>query len=92
MATTLKNATWPEPKERDKVKAWMKEIGERVKKRMLGVCLRGREMRVMHLFGNPLAHVMCARHPQRFSLESCECRVAPPQRASVPIADAVIFD
>ena len=37
LATTLKNATWPEPKERDKVKAWMKEIGERVKKRMLGV-------------------------------------------------------
>ncbi|KAM5535658.1 hypothetical protein V8D89_010645 [Ganoderma adspersum] len=37
LATTLKTATWPEPKERDKVKAWMKEIGERVKKRMLEI-------------------------------------------------------
>ena len=72
LATTLKAATWPEPKEREKVKAWMKEIGERVKKRMLGVCLCRGRARKMHLFGNPLAHVMCARPPQRFSLESCE--------------------
>ena len=36
LQSTLKNATWPEPRERDKVKAWIKEIGERVKKRMLG--------------------------------------------------------
>ena len=38
LQSTLKNATWPEPRERDKVKAWIKEIGERVKKRMLGAC------------------------------------------------------
>ncbi len=36
LQSTLKSATWPEPRERDKVKAWIKEIGERVKKRMLG--------------------------------------------------------
>ena len=36
LQSTLRSATWPEPRERDKVKAWMKEIGERVKKRMLG--------------------------------------------------------
>ena len=40
LQSTLKNAQWPEPRERDKVKAWMKEIGERVKKRMLGAYLR----------------------------------------------------
>ena len=33
---TLQSATWPAPRERDRVKAWMKEIGERVKERMLG--------------------------------------------------------
>ncbi|KAH9943080.1 uncharacterized protein BXZ73DRAFT_87501 [Epithele typhae] len=37
LPTTLRTATWPEPRERDKVKAWMKEIGERVKKRMLEI-------------------------------------------------------
>ena len=35
LQSTLRSATWPEPRERDKVKAWMKEIGERVKERML---------------------------------------------------------
>ena len=38
LQSTLRTATWPEPRERDKVKAWIKEIGERVKKRMLGAC------------------------------------------------------
>ncbi|RDX53158.1 hypothetical protein K466DRAFT_477727 [Polyporus arcularius HHB13444] len=37
LQSTLKSATWPEPRERDKVKAWIKEIGERVKKRMLEI-------------------------------------------------------
>lgn len=63
LATTLRTATWPEPKERDRVKAWMKEIGERVKKRMLGVCVRERMTRAMHLFGSSLAHVMWAPTP-----------------------------
>ena len=33
---TLQSATWPPPHERHRVKGWMKEIGERVKERMLG--------------------------------------------------------
>ncbi|KAI0751380.1 hypothetical protein C8Q80DRAFT_1218128 [Daedaleopsis nitida] len=37
LQTTLRTAAWPEPRERDKVKAWIKEIGERVKKRMLEI-------------------------------------------------------
>ncbi|KAI0663062.1 hypothetical protein C8Q70DRAFT_490500 [Cubamyces menziesii] len=36
LQTTLQSASWPEPRDRDKVKAWMKEIGERVKERMIG--------------------------------------------------------
>ncbi len=36
LQTTLQPATWPVPRERDRVKAWMKEIGERVKERMIG--------------------------------------------------------
>ncbi|KAG7445847.1 uncharacterized protein BT62DRAFT_137324 [Guyanagaster necrorhizus] len=37
MSTTLHAAVWPEPRERDRVKAWMKEIGERVKERMVEI-------------------------------------------------------
>ena len=36
LQTTLQTATWPPSSERDKVKSWIKEIGERVKERMLG--------------------------------------------------------
>ncbi|KJA30125.1 hypothetical protein HYPSUDRAFT_126350 [Hypholoma sublateritium FD-334 SS-4] len=41
LSSTLQTATWPEPKERERVKAWMKEIGERVKERMLEIEPRG---------------------------------------------------
>ncbi|KAF4620023.1 hypothetical protein D9613_005497 [Agrocybe pediades] len=41
LSSTLQNSTWPEPKERDKVKQWMKELGERVKERMLEIQPRG---------------------------------------------------
>ncbi|KIY49545.1 hypothetical protein FISHEDRAFT_41193 [Fistulina hepatica ATCC 64428] len=37
LASTLLNATWPELKERERVRAWIKEIGERVKERMLEI-------------------------------------------------------
>ena len=43
LQTTLQTATWPDPRERDRVKAWVKEIGERVKERMLGMCLHFRD-------------------------------------------------
>ena len=35
LASTLQGMVW-DPKDRDKSKAWCKEIGERVKDRMLG--------------------------------------------------------
>ena len=62
LQTTLKNATWPEPRERDKVKAWMKEIGERVKKRMLGKSMR--------LPPRPCASFL-PRRPMRLGLWIC---------------------
>ncbi|PPQ74402.1 hypothetical protein CVT24_001070 [Panaeolus cyanescens] len=37
LSSTLQNSSWPDPKERDKVKSWMKEIGERVKERMVAI-------------------------------------------------------
>ncbi|KAF7301413.1 hypothetical protein MIND_00706600 [Mycena indigotica] len=37
LSTTLQTAAWPDAKDRDKVKGWMKEIGERVKTRMLEI-------------------------------------------------------
>ena len=37
LSTTLQGASYPSPRERDRTKAWCKEIGERVKERMLGV-------------------------------------------------------
>ena len=36
LSTTLQGASWPEARDRDRVRAWMKEIGERVKERMIG--------------------------------------------------------
>ncbi|KAF8914091.1 hypothetical protein CPB84DRAFT_1840839 [Gymnopilus junonius] len=41
LSSTLQNSSWPESKDRDKVKGWMKEIGERVKERMLEIQPRG---------------------------------------------------
>lgn len=38
LQTNLHSTVWPPARERDKVKSWMKEIGERVKERMLGTC------------------------------------------------------
>jgi hypothetical protein len=36
LASTVQNVTWPEFKERERGRALMKEIGDRVKERMLG--------------------------------------------------------
>ena len=36
LATTLQSASWPPLRERERTKSWCKEIGERVKERMLG--------------------------------------------------------
>ncbi|ESK97588.1 tctex1 domain-containing protein 2 [Moniliophthora roreri MCA 2997] len=41
LSSTLNSASWPEAKDRDRVKTWMKEIGERVKERMLEIQPRG---------------------------------------------------
>lgn len=40
LASTLQNVTWPEFKERERGRALMKEIGDRVKERMLGTLVR----------------------------------------------------
>jgi hypothetical protein len=43
LQSTLSGYQWPDPNkldERDRVKAWGKEIGERVKERMLRMCFR----------------------------------------------------
>ncbi|GJE84635.1 dynein light chain Tctex-type family protein [Phanerochaete sordida] len=47
LQSTLQNATWPPARERDRVKGWMKEIGERVKERMLEIQPRGYKYIVM---------------------------------------------
>lgn len=41
LVSTLQNKTWPEAKDRDKVKDWTKEIGDRVKERMMVIQPRG---------------------------------------------------
>ena len=41
LAVTFQTATWPDTKDRDRVKGWIKEIGERVKERMLEIQPRG---------------------------------------------------
>jgi len=37
LSATLSSQRWPESKDRDKVKLWCREIGERVKERMLQI-------------------------------------------------------
>jgi hypothetical protein len=39
LASTLQGAAWPVPRERARVKGWMREIGDRVKERMIGASL-----------------------------------------------------
>ncbi|KAF8897370.1 hypothetical protein BD779DRAFT_1667360 [Infundibulicybe gibba] len=41
LSSTLQNHAWPEPKERERVGEWIKEIGERVKERMREIQPRG---------------------------------------------------
>ncbi|KAF8076217.1 hypothetical protein FPV67DRAFT_1444930 [Lyophyllum atratum] len=41
LSSTLQNNSWPEKKEVEQVKAWIKEIGERVKERMVEIQPRG---------------------------------------------------
>jgi hypothetical protein len=41
LAKTLEGASFPEAKERERVKYWIKEIGERVKERMVQIQPRG---------------------------------------------------
>jgi tctex1 domain-containing protein 2 len=41
LPATLSSATWPESKDHERVKSWMKEIGERVKDRMLEIQSKG---------------------------------------------------
>jgi len=41
LPTTLQSSPWPDLKDRERVKAWIKEIGERVKERMLEIQPRG---------------------------------------------------
>lgn len=36
LSTTLQNAVFPNPREKERSKAWCKEIGERVKQKMIG--------------------------------------------------------
>jgi hypothetical protein len=52
LSSTLQSSTWPEAKERDRVKSWIKEIGERVKERMLEIQPRG-----LYVFCRPLMHL-----------------------------------
>ena len=41
LSSTLAGAAWPELKDKDKVKQWCREIGERVKERAVGTCTFG---------------------------------------------------
>ncbi|KDQ64798.1 hypothetical protein JAAARDRAFT_145920 [Jaapia argillacea MUCL 33604] len=41
LQTTLQTAVWPDVRDRPRVKEWMKDIGERVKERMLEIQPRG---------------------------------------------------
>ena len=76
LQTTLQSATWPSSRERDRVRAWMKEIGERVKERMIGVLtsesrfafaadtrLAIRRDTTERLVSYPLAYVICSDSP-----------------------------
>lgn len=37
LSSTFQNTSWPEAKDRDRVKGWIKDIGERVKERMIEI-------------------------------------------------------
>lgn len=39
LASTLEGASFPAPRDRERTKSWCKEIGDRVKERMLGAFL-----------------------------------------------------
>ncbi|GLB33639.1 putative tctex-1 family protein [Lyophyllum shimeji] len=41
LSTTLQNSSWPDQKDRERVRGWIKEIGERVKERMVEIQPRG---------------------------------------------------
>ncbi|KAA1466148.1 hypothetical protein DENSPDRAFT_768607 [Dentipellis sp. KUC8613] len=41
VSTTLQNASWADAKENDRLRTWMKDIGERVKERMVEISPRG---------------------------------------------------
>lgn len=41
LALTFQGANWPEAKDRDRVKGWIKEVGTRVKDRMVDIQPRG---------------------------------------------------
>jgi tctex1 domain-containing protein 2 len=41
LTTTLQSQSWPEVKDRDRVKMWIQEIGERVKVRMTEIQPKG---------------------------------------------------
>lgn len=41
LASTFQGATWPGQKDRERVKRWIKEIGDRVKERMLEIQPKG---------------------------------------------------
>lgn len=41
LSSTLQNNSWPEQKERERVKGWIKDIGERVKERMVEIQPKG---------------------------------------------------
>lgn len=41
LSSTFQNATWPDAKEKDRVKGWIKDIGGRVKDRMTEIQPKG---------------------------------------------------
>jgi hypothetical protein len=41
LASTFQGTNWPEAKDRDRVKGWIKEVGMRVKERMVDIQPRG---------------------------------------------------
>ena len=48
LASTLQAVSWPEFKERERGRALMKEVGDRVKERMLGTLARPSEARKLN--------------------------------------------
>ncbi|KAH0587333.1 hypothetical protein H2248_006133 [Termitomyces sp. 'cryptogamus'] len=41
LSSTLQNSSWPEQKDNDRVQTWIKEIGRRVKERMIEIQPQG---------------------------------------------------